>query len=123
MIGNWSINSCAMYVRRIKNWVKLLKVGVIWAKHELGKTEYWVKRELGETLFYIKLGETFWVKRDWVKRVCVKRYWANCYHTLSWKLLYCGYQNLFFIMIFCKSADSFSVYSISRIVIVLWRSN
>ena len=31
---------------------------------------------LGETLFRLKLGETFWVKCDWVKRD-----WANCYHT------------------------------------------
>ena len=27
-------------------------------------------------LFHLKLGETFWVKRDWMKRD-----WANCYHT------------------------------------------
>ena len=39
MIGNWAINSCANYVRRIKiNWVKLLSRGVIWEKHDLGES-------------------------------------------------------------------------------------
>ena len=42
-----------------------------------------MKRELsetflGETFLYLKLGETFWVKRDWVKRD-----WENWYHTLK----------------------------------------
>ena len=47
-----------------------------------------VKREVGETLldktlFRLKLGETFWVNCNWVKRD-----WANCYHTnISWVLV------------------------------------
>ena len=59
MIGNWSINSCAMYVRRIKNWVKLLKVGVIWAKHLLGET--WIGcNVISPKIGWTVLGETWW---------------------------------------------------------------
>jgi len=99
-IHNWSLWSSL----QLMIWFNL-----IWIKCSLGETwvgwnVFLVKRDLGETIFWVKhyfgwndigwnvLGETFWVKRD-----RVKRYWANCYHTIMF--MYCSTRMKNIIMI------------------------
>ena len=70
MITKRAINSCTMYVSRIKiNWWNsyvsvVWAINISWVKRNLGETKYWVKCELGETLLgetlsYQELGETW----------------------------------------------------------------